>query len=93
MKGLDGKALSVLRISRGALFSMLDNQELRIFRHPLLISGTSLAESPSREAVLKAVMLAKKNHTRLIFDIDYREYNWKNKDEHMCRFHFPPPVS
>ena len=26
----------------------------------LLISGTALAESPSREAVLKAVMLAKK---------------------------------
>ncbi|WP_230398057.1 5-dehydro-2-deoxygluconokinase [Novisyntrophococcus fermenticellae] len=47
----------------------------------LLISGTSLAESPSREAALKAVMLAKKNHTRIIFDIDYRAYNWKNKDE------------
>ena len=28
----------------------------------LLISGTALAESPSREAVLKAVMLAKKNN-------------------------------
>ena len=27
----------------------------------LLISGTALAESPSREAVLKAVMLAKNN--------------------------------
>lgn len=47
----------------------------------LLISGTSLAESPSREAALKAVMLAKRNQTRLIFDIDYREYSWKNKDE------------
>ena len=41
----------------------------------LLISGTSLAESPSREAALKAVMLAKKNGTRVIFDIDYRAYN------------------
>lgn len=47
----------------------------------LLISGTSLAESPSREAALKAVMLARKNNTKIIFDIDYREYNWKNKDE------------
>ena len=47
----------------------------------LLISGTSLAESPSREAALKAVMLAKKNGTRVIFDIDYRAYNWKNDDE------------
>lgn len=42
----------------------------------LLISGTALAESPSREAVLKAVMLAK-NNVKIIFDIDYREYNWK----------------
>lgn len=47
----------------------------------ILISGTSLAESPSREAALKAVMLAVKNNTRIIFDIDYREYNWKNSDE------------
>lgn len=32
----------------------------------ILISGTALAESPSREAALKAVMLAKKNDTRII---------------------------
>ncbi|MDE6168576.1 MAG: 5-dehydro-2-deoxygluconokinase, partial [Acetatifactor sp.] len=47
----------------------------------LLISGTALAASPSREAALKALMLAKKNGTVVIFDIDYREYTWKNKDE------------
>ena len=47
----------------------------------ILISGTALAESPSREAAIKAVMLAKKNNTKIIFDIDYREYNWKNSDE------------
>ena len=47
----------------------------------MLVSGTALAESPSREATLKAVMLAKKNNTKVIFDIDYREYNWKNTDE------------
>ncbi|QAT49125.1 5-dehydro-2-deoxygluconokinase [Caproiciproducens sp. NJN-50] len=47
----------------------------------LLISGTSLCESPSREAALKAVGLAKKTNTKIIFDIDYRPYNWKNKDE------------
>lgn len=47
----------------------------------ILISGTALAESPSREAAVKAVMLAKKNGTKIIFDIDYREYNWKNTDE------------
>lgn len=47
----------------------------------VLISGTALAESPSREAALKAVALAKKNDIKLFFDIDYREYNWKSKDE------------
>lgn len=47
----------------------------------LLISGTALAESPSREAALKAVMLAKRNQIPVIFDIDYRAYNWKNADE------------
>jgi 5-dehydro-2-deoxygluconokinase len=47
----------------------------------ILISGTSLAASPSREAALKAVMLAKKNGTVIIFDIDYRPYNWFSEDE------------
>lgn len=47
----------------------------------LLISGTALAESSSREAALKAVFLAKKANTPVIFDIDYREYNWKSKEE------------
>lgn len=47
----------------------------------ILISGTALCESPSREAALKAVMLARRCGTRIIFDIDYRAYNWKNEDE------------
>ncbi len=47
----------------------------------LLISGTALAASPSREACLKALILAKKTNTPVIFDIDYREYSWKCKDE------------
>ncbi len=47
----------------------------------LLISGTALAASPSREAALKALMLAKKNGVAVIFDIDYRAYTWKNRDE------------
>lgn len=47
----------------------------------LLISGTSLAQSPSREAALKAAAFAKRNGVKVIFDIDYRPYNWKNHDE------------
>ena len=47
----------------------------------LLISGTALAVSPSREAALKAVALARRTNTPIVFDIDYRAYNWKNPDE------------
>ena len=47
----------------------------------LLISGTALAESPSREAALKAVAIARRIGVPIIFDIDYRAYNWKNNDE------------
>ena len=47
----------------------------------IVISGTALSQSPSREAVLKAMMLSKKNGTVVIFYIDYRPYTWKNKDE------------
>ena len=47
----------------------------------LLISGTSLCCSPTREAALKALALAKKCGTTVIFDADYRANTWKNKDE------------
>jgi 5-dehydro-2-deoxygluconokinase len=47
----------------------------------ILISGTALSKSPSREAALKAAALAKKNNTVIIFDIDYRPYSWKSTDE------------
>lgn len=47
----------------------------------LLISGTALAASPSREAALKAVALAKKHGVRIIFDMDYRPYSWKSLEE------------
>lgn len=47
----------------------------------IIISGTALSASPSREAALKAVMLARKHNTKVIFDIDYRSQVWKNKSE------------
>ena len=47
----------------------------------LLVSGTALAKSPSREAILNAITLAKKHRTQIIFDIDYRPYTWKNELE------------
>ncbi len=47
----------------------------------LLISGTSLCTSPSREAALKALTFAKKNGVTVVFDADYRAYTWKSADE------------
>ncbi len=47
----------------------------------LLISGTSLCTSPTREAALKALTFARKNGVTVIFDADYRAYTWKNPDE------------
>ncbi|WNV79700.1 5-dehydro-2-deoxygluconokinase [Bacillus atrophaeus] len=47
----------------------------------LLVSGTALAKSPSREAVLKAVNLAKKHQVKVIFELDYRPYTWKSTEE------------
>lgn len=47
----------------------------------LLISGTALAASPSREAVFVALEYAKRNNTIVFFDIDYRPYTWNSDDE------------
>lgn len=47
----------------------------------LVISGTALAASPSREAVFYALKLAKKHNTVTFFDVDYRPYTWKSMEE------------
>ncbi|NCA66541.1 MAG: 5-dehydro-2-deoxygluconokinase [Clostridia bacterium] len=47
----------------------------------LLISGTALSKSPSREACFKALYFAKKHNVNVVFDIDYRPYSWQNADE------------
>ena len=47
----------------------------------LIVSGTGLAQSPSREAVLKSVSLARKNNVKVVFELDYRPYTWKNAEE------------
>ncbi|MDR6998910.1 5-dehydro-2-deoxygluconokinase [Neobacillus niacini] len=47
----------------------------------LLVSGTALSKSPSREAVLKAVGLAKKNDVKVVFELDYRPYSWESVEE------------
>lgn len=47
----------------------------------LLVSGTALSKSPSREAVIKSISLAKKNDVKVIFELDYRPYSWENQEE------------
>lgn len=47
----------------------------------LLVSGTALAKSPSREALLKSVSLAKKHGVKIVFELDYRPYTWQSPEE------------
>lgn len=47
----------------------------------ILISGTALSASPSREAVFAALELARKHGTVVFFDIDYRPYTWHTVEE------------
>jgi len=47
----------------------------------LLISGTALAASPSREAVFLALDYARKHDVVVVFDLDYRPYTWDSPQE------------
>lgn len=47
----------------------------------ILISGTALAKSPSREAVFLALEYARRHNVVAFFDIDYRPYTWVSKAE------------
>lgn len=47
----------------------------------LLISGTALSQSPSREAVFLALEYARKHDVVVIFDLDYRPYSWNSAKE------------
>jgi 5-dehydro-2-deoxygluconokinase len=47
----------------------------------LLVSGTALAKSPSREAVFLALEFARKHEVIIFFDLDYRPYTWNSPEE------------
>jgi 5-dehydro-2-deoxygluconokinase len=47
----------------------------------LLVSGTALAKSPSREAVFLALEYAVKHKVTIVFDLDYRAYTWTDEAE------------
>ena len=82
---LSPKESSILMYRDGVADLMLEpadvDEEYIASAKAILISGTALCQSPSREACLKAMYLAKKVGTKIIFDIDYRPYNWKSADE------------
>ncbi len=42
----------------------------------LIITGTALAASPSKEATLQALEIAKAHQTRIFIDLDYRPFGW-----------------
>ncbi|WP_164522096.1 5-dehydro-2-deoxygluconokinase [Halocella sp. SP3-1] len=46
----------------------------------LIVSGTALSRSPSREACLLAMKYAEKNNLKVIIDLDYREETWPSKE-------------
>ena len=77
---LEMKEVTALRVVNRYDVEDIDEEYIKQAKM-LVISGTSLCTSPSREAALKAMFLAKKNGTVVVFDIDYRSYTWKNKDE------------
>lgn len=47
----------------------------------ILISGTALSKSPSREAVFLTLEFARKHDVVVFFDIDYRPYTWESIEE------------
>lgn len=47
----------------------------------LLLSGTALAKSPSREAAFTALEYARRHGVVTALDIDYRPYSWASKEE------------
>ncbi|WP_235869222.1 PfkB family carbohydrate kinase [Veronia nyctiphanis] len=44
----------------------------------LVVSGTALSTSPSREATLLAMETAQKHGTKVILDLDFRAYSWQD---------------
>lgn len=63
------------------------NEELILAYDVILISGTALASEDSREAVFYILELAKLQGKRIIFDLDYRDYTWKNRKSIALAYH------
>lgn len=47
----------------------------------VLLSGTAFSMEPSRSAMFQIIKYAKKHDTKVVLDIDYRPFGWKNLEE------------
>jgi 5-dehydro-2-deoxygluconokinase len=47
----------------------------------IIATGTALAHNPSRNAVLKALEIARAAGCICVLDVDYRPYSWSSRDE------------
>ncbi|TWX64361.1 5-dehydro-2-deoxygluconokinase [Colwellia demingiae] len=47
----------------------------------LIVTGTALSSSPSREATLLAIDYARRAGTLVVLDIDYRAYSWNSPED------------
>ncbi len=54
------------------------NEDVFAASKSLLITGSSLSASPSREAILHAIDLAHRNRSVVFFDLDYRPSAWQD---------------
>lgn len=77
-------ARAVLYRNRASDFELTpeDIRELD-YRHAaaLIVTGTSLAQDPSRKASFEAIRLAREASCLVIIDLDYRPYSWASRDE------------
>lgn len=82
---LEGKGNNLIMYRNKAADLSLDesdiDEEYIKSSKALLVSGTALAASPSREATLKALEIAKKSNTVIIFNLDYRAHSWEDDKE------------
>ncbi len=47
----------------------------------VIVTGTSLAQEPSRSATIKAMEIAREKGLLLIIDVDFRPYSWASQPE------------
>lgn len=57
------------------------NEEMIASSKYVLLSGTAFSSEPSRSAMFQVMEYAKKHDTKIVLDIDYRPFGWKDLNE------------